>query len=152
MSVWLRTKQKISPLPQQTQIAAQAGRRGVDPYGVATNLSTCKPILGVRYMRPRWRNFAKAKPPPFVVKRREAGRSWRERPSSLSFALSLWNDKERASSRYSERPFRQGEIWKFRSPAKHGRHASMNTKLRAKLCEADYEGVKSLAKLPLPPH
>ena len=31
------------------------------------------------------------------LERRDAGRSWRERPSSFSFALSLWNDKERAS-------------------------------------------------------
>ena len=69
----------------------------VGPYGIVKNLANSKPILGVRYMRPRWRTLAKAKAPPFIVERREAGRSWRERPSFFSFALSLWKDKERAS-------------------------------------------------------
>ena len=39
----------------------------VGPYGIAKNLANSKPILGVRYMRPRWRTLAKAKSPPFIV-------------------------------------------------------------------------------------
>ncbi len=63
-------------LPQQTQTATQAaaqtGRRGADPYGIAKAIAESKPILGVRYMRPRWRTLAETKIP--AVHRQNGGR------------------------------------------------------------------------------
>ena len=59
--------------------AAQTGRRGRRPLRDSKNFANNKPICGVRYMPRRWRALARAKAPPFVVKRRELGGSQGER-------------------------------------------------------------------------
>ena len=71
--------------------------------------------------------------PLFLRAPREVPEGTSGRPSS---ATSWGAPRSGIKNRYTEHPFCQGKTRKFCSPAKHGRHASMNTKLRAKPGEA----------------
>jgi len=63
MRVCRGTKQKVSPCAMPP-LFSQISNKNVK----AKILAKCKPICGVGYMPRRWRTFAKAKSPPFIVR------------------------------------------------------------------------------------